>query len=217
VPARRHEAVNALFIMPVSRVRSTGVNMGTGLSEHEDREGSVLAQPRMSQAPLEASSHLDDLSSAVRDPARLAAANIMPATGLATDYLNAFNEPIMLFGLLADMPDMIEELHAWQPLTYEEHFARSGFQAKDLAIAAYKAAPDTIRLPFDTLSQQIAEAISAAVSDASALIGTGDQQRLSEFVAETTYGLQSMVMMLDGMVHGGHTGGAQDDIDALFD
>jgi hypothetical protein len=37
----------------------------------------------------------------------------------------------MLFSLLSDMPDMIEELRNWQPLSYEKHFARSGFQAKD--------------------------------------------------------------------------------------
>ena len=65
------------------------------------------------------------------DPDVLTEANIVPSTGLATDYLNVFNEAVMLFGLLSDMPDMIEELRNWQPMSYEKHFARSGFQAKD--------------------------------------------------------------------------------------
>jgi len=38
------------------------------------------------------------------DPARLAEANIHPATGLATDYLNHFNEAIMMLELSDDIP-----------------------------------------------------------------------------------------------------------------
>ena len=43
----------------------------------------------------------------------LLAANVNPATGLATDYLNLFNEAIMLFEMGLDMPDMAEELTEW--------------------------------------------------------------------------------------------------------
>jgi hypothetical protein len=145
----------------------------------------------------------------------LTAAKIVHGTGLSTDYLNVFNEAVMLFGMLADMPDMIEDLRAWQPLSYEEHFRRSGFQARDLAIAAYRAADPTVREPFDALSVEIGTMIANAVSDASAMIDAGDD--IGEFVMETGFGLQTMIMMLDGMVHGGSVGGAQDDIDALFD
>jgi hypothetical protein len=149
------------------------------------------------------------------DPEALAAANIMPATGLATDYLNVFNEAVMLFGLLADMPDMIDELAAWEPLSYEEHFARSGFQAKDLAIAAYRAADPEVRGPFDALSAEISDMIQVAVREAGERIARGED--IAEYVVETTFGLQSAIMLLDGRVHGGRVGGAQDDIDALFD
>jgi hypothetical protein len=149
------------------------------------------------------------------DPDVLANANIMPATGLATDFLNVFNEAVMLFGLLPDMPDMIEELLVWQPLTYEQHFARSGFQAKELAIAAYQNAPPDIKRPFDILSDQIGTLIARAIITAQEMIEAGTP--LDEFVSETSYGLQSAIMLLDGMVHGGAIGGVQDDIDALFD
>ena len=74
------------------------------------------------------------------DPARLAAANINPKTGLATDYLNHFNEAIMLLDLLPQMPECIVELIGWEPLTYEEHFHASNFKDRDLAVAAYEVA-----------------------------------------------------------------------------
>lgn len=150
-----------------------------------------------------------------RDPDVLAAANIMPATGLATDYLNVFNEAIMLFGLLPDMPDMIDELLAWQPLSYEQHFVRSGFAAKDLAILAYKNADPAIKQPFDDLSQTTGTLLAHAIVQARDMIAA--KADLADFVAETNLALQSAILMLDGMIHGGTVGGAQDDIDALFD
>ena len=149
------------------------------------------------------------------DPDVLAAANIMPATGLATDYLNVFNEAAMLLGLLSDMPDMIDELRNWEPLTYEQHFARSGFQAKDLAILAYQNADPSIKVPFDTLSQETCDLLQDAILQAEDLIQAG--KPLDSFIGETAMALQNAIMMLDGMVHGGAAGGAQDDIDALFD
>lgn len=149
------------------------------------------------------------------DPEELAAANIMPGTGLATDYLNVFNEAVMLFGLLPDMPDMLDELRDWQPLSYPEHFARSGFQAKALAIAAWQAADPSVREPFEALSGEIASMVQSAVRDAAGMLERGED--IADFVNETSFGLQTAIMMLDGMVHGGTAAGAQDDIDALFD
>jgi hypothetical protein len=149
------------------------------------------------------------------DPDALTAAKIVHATGLSTDYLNVFNEAVMLFGMLADMPDMIEDLRDWQPLNYEEHFRRSGFQAKALAIAAYQASSPEVRGPFDAMSQEIGIMVQDAVKTAEAMIAAGED--ISEFVMATGFGLQSSIMVLDSMVHGGALGGAQDDIDALFD
>ncbi|MGH6975854.1 MAG: hypothetical protein ACREED_02395, partial [Stellaceae bacterium] len=45
-------------------------------------------------------------------------ANINPVTGLATDYLNHFNEAIMLLEMLSSFPDCIDDFLGWQPLSY---------------------------------------------------------------------------------------------------
>jgi hypothetical protein len=50
--------------------------------------------------------------------ARLRAANINPRTGLATDYLNHFNEAIMLLEMIPDMPECAEDFLLWYPLSY---------------------------------------------------------------------------------------------------
>jgi hypothetical protein len=81
--------------------------------------------------------------------AELQAANINPRSRLATDYLNHFNEPVMLLEMIAAMPEESEDFLAWKPLTYPEHFRASGFKARELAIQAYETAPAEFREPFD--------------------------------------------------------------------
>ena len=84
--------------------------------------------------------------------ALLAAANINPVTGLATDYLNHFNEAIMLLEMLSSCPDCREDFLAWQPMSYREHFVASRFRGRDMAIAAYDAADPTRRECLDALA-----------------------------------------------------------------
>lgn len=82
-------------------------------------------------------------------PEQLSQANLCPRTGLATDYLNHFNEVAMLIGLLPDMPEAADDVLAWRPCAYLEHFNRSGFRARDLAVAAYHAADPGVLAGFE--------------------------------------------------------------------
>jgi hypothetical protein len=84
--------------------------------------------------------------------AQLRAANINPRTGLATDYLNHFNEAIMLLEMVPAMPECAEDFLTWYPLSYREHFMASNFKARDLAIEAYDSADASIRTEFDNIT-----------------------------------------------------------------
>src|SRR4029079_11211769 len=77
---------------------------------------------------------------------RLARANINPATGLATDYLNHFNEAIMLLEMAVASPEFAQDLLAWKPVSYREHFAASQFRERMIAIEAYESAQPAARL-----------------------------------------------------------------------
>src|SRR5260370_29021070 len=83
--------------------------------------------------------------------ARLRAANINPRTGLATDYLNHFNEAVMLLEMIPDMPECAEDFLGWNPLSYREHFTGSNFRARHLAIEAYDSAAAKTRGEFDNI------------------------------------------------------------------
>jgi hypothetical protein len=96
------------------------------------------------------------------EAARFAAANINPRTGLATDYLNHFNEAVMLLEALAASPDAFEDFLAWRPLTYREHFAASRFKGRHLAIAAYENAAPALRERLGTLVGTMTAVLLAA-------------------------------------------------------
>ena len=51
--------------------------------------------------------------------------NINEQTLLATDYLNHFNEVVMLIEMIADMPECLEDAQAWAPKSYQDHFRDS--------------------------------------------------------------------------------------------
>jgi hypothetical protein len=122
---------------------------------------------------------------------RLAGANINPATGLATDYLNHFNEAIMLLEMLSSCPDCRDDFLGWRPMSYREHFAASRFKGRDLAIAAYNAAEPGLREYLDALAVTMTvmlEATRAAIcadvsSEAASLIAAHTVACLKPLVA----------------------------------
>ena len=131
--------------------------------------------------------------------AELRAANINPRTGLATDYLNHFNEAVMLLEMIPDMPECAEDFLVWQPLSYAEHFTASNFKARDLAIAAYNAADARIRSEFDGITSamtSILTAVSLAMREA-----TQDKTR-ARLAEQATGWVKPLVMQAGGIING---------------
>ena len=132
--------------------------------------------------------------------AQLRAANINPRTGLATDYLNHFNEAIMLLEMIPDMPDCAEDFLLWYPLSYREHFTASNFKARDLAIEAYDSADEHIRTEFDNITSamtSILTAVGTAMRDAR-------QDKTRATLAEQATGwVKPLVALAGGIINGG--------------
>ena len=79
-------------------------------------------------------------------------ANINPATGLSTDYLNHFTEAVMVLEMVGTMPECLNDLRAWEVKTYPEHFAASHFSNRDAIVAAYQNADPAVRAALDRTS-----------------------------------------------------------------
>ena len=137
------------------------------------------------------------------------AANINPRTGLATDYLNHFNEAIMLLEMIPDIPECAEDFLAWCPLSYCEHFMASNFKAKDLAISAYESADPDIRAEFEQITDTMTEILTA--------VGTGmreaSQDKTRAKLAEQAIGwLKPLVSAAGGVINGG----SEADVDSIM-
>ena len=141
-------------------------------------------------------------------------ANVNPATGLATDYLNLFNEAVMLFEMGLDMPDMAEELVDWHPRGYIEHFEQSGFEMKDVVVAAYMFAPGDIREAFDVT---VARALSVFDSSVHILLSTHvmDEAARADLDARLAE-MKALVIEMDAHIHGRVEADLQSEVDALF-
>ncbi len=147
----------------------------------------------------------------------LLAANVNPKTGLATDYLNLFNEAIMLFEMGLDMPDMAEELTEWKPHGYVEHFEKSGFEMKDVVVAAYAEAPPMTRAAFDVCC---VGALAAFASSIDILLSSNLHDEVARADLEGRLNeMKAMVIEMDSHIHGRAVLGessTQSAVDALF-
>jgi hypothetical protein len=132
--------------------------------------------------------------------AALRAGNINPRTGLATDYLNHFNEAIMLLEMIPDMPECTEDFMSWRPLSYAEHFTASNFRARDLAIEAYEMADPTTRAEFDNITTTMTSILTAV----SAAMGKVRQDKTRAKLAEqATIWVKPLVALAGGIINGG--------------
>jgi hypothetical protein len=77
-----------------------------------------------------------------------------PNSGIANDYLNHFNEILLLIeNLPALLPEMVEEMFAWKPVGYREYFLKSTLPGKEDAIAIYDSLDPDFRKDFESMVQ----------------------------------------------------------------
>jgi hypothetical protein len=142
------------------------------------------------------------------DDAVLRAANVNPQTGLATDYLNVFNEPIMLIEMVPDCPELVEELAGWQGRSYFDHFSQSQFQSREVVLAAYEHAPG--RAELDALSQALSRRLEMLIDQ----VVSASAEEAALILSQALGSVRRDAASLDRIIHGGTN--QQDAIDALF-
>ena len=146
------------------------------------------------------------------DPDLLKAANINPHTGLATDYLNHYNEIAMMIATLDDMPEMREPVLEWRPVGYATHFRMTGFRDRDLAVAAYESVPDAVKVRFFAARREV----ELAIIDVQDLMEAAPEA--SSRLAARAPEIFAAIARLGGVISGGEARAAdtQSDVDSLF-
>jgi hypothetical protein len=81
-----------------------------------------------------------------------AAALVNPASGIANDYLNHFNEILLLIeNLPALLPEMIDEIISWKPVSYRQYFSNSPLPGSVATLEIYDTLDTDFRDDFETM------------------------------------------------------------------
>lgn len=149
--------------------------------------------------------------------ARVRGTNISEKTLLATDYLNHFNEIVMLIEMIPDMPDMLDECLLWQPKSYQEHFRDSGFSDKELAIEAYDHVPSKFRSPFEASIKLMTHVVRATLDRLGQdITGEVEAEKLRIDSANSADMIHRIIQTMNGIIHGAAHVMEQDEIDAFL-
>jgi len=147
---------------------------------------------------------------------RLSGTNISADTLLATDYLNHFNEIIMMLELVADMPEMLDDAKSWKPLGYVDHFRFSQFAERDLAIEVYGLIPEPRRRLFEDSVALAHARVAGAVTELDEAIKQGDAGMVRHRCGAIARDLHHLVDNISVIIHGGAVALDQPDIDGLM-
>ena len=143
--------------------------------------------------------------------------NINTRTLLATDYLNHFNEAVMLVELVPDMPDCLEDLIDWKPKSYQQHFLDSGLSDGQLAAWAYENSPPRYRDPFDEVIDGIGSSILEAVAQLNTAVENhAPAANLSMIVDGALNEIHGLMGLANAIIHGGDRVSDQATIDDLL-
>lgn len=148
-------------------------------------------------------------------------ANINARSLLATDYLNHFNEVHMLFDMLPSMPDCMEDIQAWVPKSYAEHFAQSVFAQKELAIEAYEHSPDEYRLPFEQTVDEMNEMVIQTILKLAPPLAENNSEKLQNIINDYSPKMIALIEKCGSIINGNidlvHQDSGEDDFEEAQD
>jgi len=147
---------------------------------------------------------------------RVAGTNINGKTLLATDYLNHFNEIVMLLEIIPECPECFADTRSWTSKDYPRHFADSSLSEKTLAIEAYGCVPRKYRVPFEEIVDRLDRLIATTLARLEQALDANDADAARSLCAEASRSLQGLVSLASAVIHGDVTALAQAEIDAVL-
>lgn len=124
----------------------------------------------------------------------------------------------MVLDMVGAMLECLDELRAWQPKTYAEHFAASGFTNRDAIVGTYRAADPEVRQALDRASEMLNAMVRQARKMVLQHAGTPE---LDAIARRATERLRPLLVRTAAVINGtaadsGGDQGPQAAIDAMF-
>lgn len=133
-----------------------------------------------------------------------ALALVNPVSGLANDYLNLFNEIIMLVENYPAMPELGDAIRAWGPVSYRDYFRASSLPGRASALEAYERIEPALRQAFEEILVEIAQ-LATGAADQLGHSGADEQVHdvLAGFCAQTSAAMMSCLARATHIVNYG--------------
>lgn len=153
---------------------------------------------------------------------RRASALVNPASGLANDFLNVYNEILMLIEMLPTMPELADDISSWRPASYRAYFLQSQLPGRIEALEAYTRLDPTFRGLFEASVENLAECGVASVATIGRAIAAGAEDgdaQIAALCAKCGARLRARLHATEQLVnfgHAVHTRDAQARVEALF-
>ena len=136
-----------------------------------------------------------------------AMALVNPASGLANDFLNVYNEILMLIELLPSMPELADDIAAWRPASYRAYFMQSPLPGSHAALAVYGRLEPSFRALFEANVERLAECGVAAVDAISRAVAAGASdcgEQIAEVCAQSAAHMRGMLHATELLINHGH-------------
>lgn len=136
-----------------------------------------------------------------------AACLVNPASGIANDYLNHFNEILLLIENLPTLlPEMLDELLEWRPVTYREYFAKSLLPGSARALQIYDGLDESFRREFEGIIDGVnamAQASIEVIRAHRSPDGELDPSKVSDFCENASCAIRSALNRASDLVNNG--------------
>lgn len=137
-----------------------------------------------------------------------AAELVNPKSGIANDYLNTFNEILLLIeNLPVLLPEMVDELLQWRPTGYREYFKASSLPGSPVALAIYDNLPDHVRGHFERMIEAVNDVAIASVETIKAHRcpeGTIEPDHVSDYCEKAATDMRLQLEQLSDFVNNGY-------------
>jgi hypothetical protein len=149
----------------------------------------------------------------LREIAAAASIGIDAGSGLASDYLNQFNEVSMILDMAAEDCELLEELEGWSPRGYVEHFENSSFADTPLVLEAWRLSPPETRRRFEEQALRLGDSIREALEQ---LARESADRALSERSRALAADVRESIDSLSTLIHPGEAPISNADLSTLF-
>jgi hypothetical protein len=137
-----------------------------------------------------------------------ASALVNPASGVANDYMNHFNEILLMIeNLPALLPEMVDELLAWSPVSYRAYFEHSPLPGSVETLEIYDTLDEDFRRDFESMVELLDKIVMESISIIAAHRredGTIEASEIDETCAKLSVQLRTVLDRTADLVNHGY-------------